>query len=92
MRQAVTSWHAARFVAEWLRELTAGRDMLSLVDEARIMTRPDDEDDDEAGQERYDAIATEILTRTCEAVVPVLRETFLRIAREVLARERAASG
>jgi malate/lactate dehydrogenase len=87
--RAVTGEHADKFVEAWQREMLAGMDMLPLVDATRIMARPDDEDDDEAGQDRYDAIAHEILRMTCAAAAPAMREAFLRVARAVLKRERA---
>ena len=86
MVRSVTRRHANRFVAELIKELTTGADMLHFVDEARIMTWPDDED--EAGQERHDAIAGEILRRTLEESAAAIGEAFVRVAAEVLERER----
>ncbi len=54
--------------------------------EAAIMTWPDD---DEAAQEHYNRLADEIRDRLFEETRPFIAEAFVRIAGDVISRERS---
>ena len=80
--RVVTRKHGETFAEEWSR---ASPD--DAIDATKIMRWPDDR----PSQLRYHEIGEEIYGRTFEAVKDAIAEAFVRIASEVLARERAVT-
>jgi len=85
MVKAVTPEQGEAFVKGYLDRAFEGLEMIEAFGETGILTWPID---DAAGQHRYQAIEDEILERTFEAVRSALAEAFVRVANEVLDRER----
>jgi len=56
-----------------------------------VMSWPDEPDDDAPEKLRFSRIADEILIRTFDEMEKPLREAFVRIAGEVIGRERDRS-
>ncbi|HUP61395.1 MAG TPA: hypothetical protein VNA69_13345 [Thermoanaerobaculia bacterium] len=63
---------------------------MDAFDETHLIVWPmlPDDTDDEPAQRRYDAIAKEISSRVLTEVNPHIAEAFVRVASEVLDRER----
>ena len=81
---AVTREHAENFAQGWF-----GEAWVDAIDDANLMTWPNDDDGGEA-QMRYHAIQKEICTRVIADVKESIIEAFTKAATEVLDRERKA--
>lgn len=76
--------HGEKFAETWRDESLASEAMMDAFTEAGVMTWPDDPE----LHSDYSNIENEILTRTFDAIRYAAVEAFVRIAGEVLARER----
>lgn len=91
----VTRKHGEIFAAEWFPSSYGGEDVWDAFAQTGLMAWPDDDPSRPLGwprsdprQDRYQDIEDEILKRTFEAVVPAIAEAFVKVATEVLDRER----
>ena len=83
--------HANTFVEEWLRLSWQTGALWEALSETHLMAWPDNagQGGKESPEEcRYHDIEDEILERMLDALEPVITETFIQTATEVLARER----
>lgn len=88
---AVRPHHANTFIEELLRLLWASGSPWEAFSETHLIAWPDSagEGGEESPEERrYHEIEDEIAGRILEAVTPAIEEAFIRIASEVLTRER----
>lgn len=79
----VTEEHAETFTEIWFADSLSTTGLVDAFAASELILWPDDLE----AQGRYFAIKKEIVTRTLEAAKPAVIEAFLRIARDVLARE-----
>jgi hypothetical protein len=77
----VTRKHGDTFASSWFEIYEA---MWDAFGESGVMEWPQDED----AQHRYKVIEDEILEKTFEAAKDAISEAFVRVANEVLSRER----
>ena len=84
--------HANTFVEELLRLLWASGAPGEAFSETHLIEWPDNEgrcgDEETPEERRYHEIEDEILKRMFEVMTPVITEAFVRVAPEVLDRER----
>jgi hypothetical protein len=93
----VTRKHGETFADEWLRTAAGGEDVWDAFAETGLMQWPEDDPNRPLGQivqdprqARYHDIEDEILERVFASVRPAVAEEFVKVAGEVLARERKA--
>jgi hypothetical protein len=88
----VTRRHGETFAAEWFATSFQGEDVWKSFAATGVIEWPEDDPNRPLGpdprQERYQDIEDEILERTFAAVRSAIAEAFVRVAREVLSRER----
>lgn len=90
----VTRRHGETFAAEWFATSFEGEDVWKSFAATGLIEWPDDDPNRPLGhfadprQDRYQDIENEILERTFAAVRPAIAEAFVRVARDVLAREK----
>jgi hypothetical protein len=82
--KVVTRKHGERFADEWRDRSTASGAMVEAFTETAVMTWPDSR----AAQMRFHDIEDEITDRIFDELREAVVDTFVRIAGEVLARER----
>lgn len=89
----VTRKHGEAFAQKW-REMQSGEIASEAFGKSDLIEWPDDnlldplDDFSDPRQERFHDITDEIAERTFDAVRPAVADAFVRIAREVLDRER----
>lgn len=86
LARAVTRKHAERFAEEWRKLAQDDADTFEALFRTGILGARDDGDED--ARARFDAIAEEIVVRFTATVQPAIADAFLKVAREVLRRER----
>ena len=82
--EVVTTEHGETYVEEWFESSTATGATTEAFGRTDLVTWPDDRE----AHGRYHAIEDEITERIFEEVKAVAVAAFVRIASEVLARER----
>jgi transcriptional regulator with XRE-family HTH domain len=83
---AVTPEQGETFAREWIESSLSIADVYDAFVDAGVLEWPGD--DNEAMRDRYDALEAEIIRRTFDAVRAAIAEAFVRVANEVIRRER----
>jgi hypothetical protein len=84
----VTQRHGLIFAKLFLAESLQTEEPFEAFGLTGVIEWPDDEDDDTPAKVRYDDLQGEILRRTFDAVQTALCDAFVRIATDVIERER----
>ena len=88
--RTVTRKHAEIFAEAWYQRSIRLQALCEAVDATGIMTSPKyEEESKRAALVRYFDLVDEILDRTLEAARGAVADAFLKVAQDVLARERA---